>query len=385
MRLGLDVRYLSHGLVGGIHTYLRNFVPALIEFAPCDTRVFLYADTKRPFDLTDLPPNVTLRLLPYHNPLSSLNHDFSMGRAMARDNLDLAHFTASYGFSPPGLPAVVTLQDEINLIPLTQIWRGHRKDLRTIAMMTYLHFVTRAALKRAQAVITVSEYSRRQIVRHSGLDPDRVVTIPHACPRDIVRVDDPEELAETRRRLGLRPSFILAEAFKNPDVVVRAWKLLPEHLRADREIVFFSRSPEVRPAVRAAVDGGFARLLVRPARRDLCVLYSLAEVFVFPSWIEGFGIPLIEAMTCGAPVIASDRGSCPEVAAEAAIIIDAEDEQTLAAHLGRLFQNPAERAQWQASGYRRAAQFTWPVIIRQVFECYARVAARAVNAGAARS
>jgi len=204
MRLGLDVRYLSHGLVGGIHTYLRNFIPALIEFAPRDTRVLLYADTKRPFDLAELPPNVTLRLLPYHTPLSSLNHDFSMGRAMARDNLDLAHFTASYGFSPAGLPAVVTLQDEINLMPLTGIWRGHRKDLRTIAMMTYLHFVTRAAVKRAQAVITVSDYSRRQILRHSGLDPDRVVVIPHACPHDIVRVDDPE--------LGLIPRVYIGRA-----------------------------------------------------------------------------------------------------------------------------------------------------------------------------
>jgi glycosyltransferase involved in cell wall biosynthesis len=369
MRIGMDVRYLSHGLVGGIHTYLENFVPALIG-ANGEHEYFLYADTKRPFELQSLPKHVTLRLLPYQNPLSTATHDLFMWREMARDKLDVAHFTASYGFGPAGTRTVITLQDEINILPMTEIVRGHAKRLRTVTMMTYLHFCTHAALRRADMVITVSEYSKRRIARYSSLDPDRIVPVPHACPRDIKRIQDAAQLDDVRQRLGLTRPFVLAEAFKNPGVLVRAWKLLPDAARKNREIIFFSRSENVLPVVHEAIAANMARLLVRPARRDLSALYSLADVFVFPSWIEGFGIPLLEAMTCGAPVIASDRGSIPEVAADAAMLMDAEDHQKLADYIRRLFEHPAERDHWQKLGLARAAQFAWPDIAQRALGVY---------------
>src|SRR5262245_66292538 len=97
MRIGIDVRYLSHGLVGGVHTYIAHFVPALIELAT-DHEIYLYADTKRPFELRDLPGHVTVRLLPYRGPLSSAGHDLLMHRRIARDRLDVIHYPANYGF-----------------------------------------------------------------------------------------------------------------------------------------------------------------------------------------------------------------------------------------------------------------------------------------------
>src|SRR3954454_12332337 len=136
MRIGIDVRYLSHGLVGGIHTYLKNIIPSLLA-AGREHQFYLYADTKRPFELSALPDNVTLRLLPYHSPVSSVYNDLFMHRLMSRDSLDVAHFTASYGFGPLGVPTVITLQDEINLLPLVKIIRSHAKNPRTMMMMSY--------------------------------------------------------------------------------------------------------------------------------------------------------------------------------------------------------------------------------------------------------
>src|SRR5436305_9704911 len=148
MRIGIDVRYLSHDLVGGVHTYLAHFVPALLRLAG-EHQIFLYADTKRPFEISQLPRHVTLRCLPWQNGLSSLSLDFSMKRAMARDALDVAHFPANYGFGPAGARTVLTVHDEINVLPWLEIVRGHRKDLRTIGTMTYLHWATRLALRQA--------------------------------------------------------------------------------------------------------------------------------------------------------------------------------------------------------------------------------------------
>lgn len=369
MRIGLDVRYLSHGLMGGIHTYLKNFIPALLG-QNGGHKYYLYVDKKRPFELEALPGDVTIRYLPYRNPLSSVYNDFFMRHQMAQDNLDIVHFTGNYGFGPDVSRTVVTLQDEINILPLKKIYRGHPKNLRTILLMTYLHLCTPVSLSRADLVITASEYSKRQIIRYSNLDPNRIVVVPHAVPGDIYRIDNPEVLAGIRQRYKLCRPFILADAFKNPGVIIRAWNLLPNDIRREHKIIFFSRSEVVLPVVEQAVHRGFARLFVRPPRRDIAGLYSLAQAFVFPSWIEGFGLPLLEAMTCGAPVIASDRGSIPEVVGDAAFLVDAEDEYTLSKHLANLLGSPEERRVWRDKGYERAAQFSWANIARQVLNNY---------------
>jgi glycosyltransferase involved in cell wall biosynthesis len=302
--------------------------------------------------------------------LSSIQHDWLMRETMAQDHLDIAHFPANYGFGPKNTRTVITLHDEINLLPWFEIVRGHPKKPRTVALMTYLHFCSKAALRNASLILTVSEYARGKIVKYGRFDPARVVPVPHAPAPDWRRIESPQVLHEASRRLGLDRPFILADALKNPGVLIRAWQRLPLELRAGRQIVFFSRRPDPLPVVFQAVEDGTARLLLRPDRTDLIALYSLAEVFVFPSWIEGFGLPLIEAMTCGVPVIASTRGSIPEVAGDAALYVDAEDDLTLAGHLSRLLTAPGEADRLRQLGFARAAQFSWERTACEILESY---------------
>jgi glycosyltransferase involved in cell wall biosynthesis len=372
MRIGIDVRYLSHGLVGGVHTYIAHFVPALIELA-ADHRIFLYADTKRPFELRDLPSHVVVRLLPYRSPLSSVGHDLFMHRQIARDRLDVIHYPANHGFSPSGTRTVITLHDAINILPLREIIRGHAKNPRTVATMTYLHLLSSRSVRRADLLVTVSAHAAREIARYSGFDPRKIVPVPHAPTPDLRRIDDRAILGEVRERYGLTRSFVLADALKNPAALVRAWRRLPAELRDEHEIVFFSRRPDPLPIVHEAVAAGEARLLVRPPREDLIALYSMAEAFVFPSWIEGFGIPVLEAMTCGAPVIASDRGAIPEVAGDAALLADAEDDATFARHIALILGHVEAARRLRERGFARSAQFTWRSTARKILESYERL------------
>ena len=374
MRLGIDVRYLSHGLLGGIHTYLAQLVPVLVNLAT-DHEIFLYADTKRPFELTGLPERVTLRQLPWRNGLSSFYLDLWMKRAMAQDHLDMVHFPANYGFAPSGVRTVITVHDEINILPWHEIVRGHPKNLRTVAMMTYLHFSTLAALRRAQVIITVSEYARQQIARYAHFDVRRISAVPHAPTPDLQRVDDCAVLAATRRKYGLTRPFVLADGIKNPAVLVRAWARLPSDVRAAHSIVFFSRRADPPAAAVKAAEAGLAHVLIQPPRSDLIALYSQAKAFIFPSLLEGFGIPILEAMTCGAPVIASNRGAIPEVAGAAAWLMDAEDDSTLATYLSELLTSPEQAQQLRVLGYERAAQFSWPNTARHTLACYHQAAA----------
>ena len=104
--------------------------------------------------------------------------------------------------------------------------------------------------------------------------------------------------------------------------------------------------------------------------QDLIALYSMAEAFAFPSWIEGFGIPLLEAMICGAPVIASDRGAIPEVVGDAGLLADAEDAAAFARHLSVVLGAPEQAQRLRARGFARAAQFSWPITAQQILRAY---------------
>ena len=377
MKIGIDVRYLSHGLVGGIHTYMKNIMPLIMQQAHERGHVVVfYADTKAKFEFEShtLPSNVSVRLLPWRNKLSSFRHDVLMYREMAQDKLDVVHFAGNYGFAPKSWKTVVTLQDEINLLPLKDIYKGHKKELTVLWMFPWLHFASLASVRRASRVVTISDYSKRQIARFGNISPNKMDVVYHGCPFDIQRVTDEGKLSEVRQRLGLHKPFVLAEAFKNPGVLVRAWKQLPAEVQCKYEIVFFSRSENVWPPVTEAVDAGYAKLFVRPARTDLSALFSLCQAFVFPSWIEGFGIPLTEAMTCGAPIIASDRAAVPEVVGEAGLIMDAEDDRKLVDYLMRMFTQPQEQERLRQLGLARAPKFTWKNAAAQMLDVFERVA-----------
>jgi glycosyltransferase involved in cell wall biosynthesis len=379
MRIGIDVRYLSHGLIGGVHTHVLYLVQALVAAGSQHT-FFLYADTKRPFELADLPDYVTVRYLPYRNGFSSVVHDFTMRRTMAHDNLDVVHFPANYGFGPANACTVITLHDQVNVMPYLHNLRHHPKDARTIAMMAYLGFCTRRALRHADLIITVSDYSKREIVNHSGFDPDRIIPVMNGPRANIRRITDPAALAEVRQRHQLTKPFVLGDAIKNPAVTVNAWKRLPQEIRDNWQIVFFSRTPNPPPPVFDGVEAGYVRLLVRPSDDDLLALYSMADAFIFPSWYEGLGLPVLEAMTCGAPVIASDRGSIPEVAGGAALVTDVDDIDGFARFIGQVLTQPAEAERLRQLGFARAAQFSWDRTARRVLEIYQQAAARPAQA-----
>jgi glycosyltransferase involved in cell wall biosynthesis len=310
--------------------------------------------------------------------LSTAGHDLFMHRAAARDQLDVMHHPANYGFGPSPARVVITLHDELTLLPLWDVYRsrGTPWTLRRIIMSAYLNWCSHLAIRQADLIVTVSDYSRRQILKYAPVEPQRVVALTNGPRPDLARIVESDQLAEVRRRWGITRPFILADALKNPAVIVRAWRRLPAQLRESHQIVFFSRRPDPLPVVFEARDAGEALLLLRPSHDDLAALYSQAAAFVFPSWVEGLGIPLLEAMTCGAPVIASDRGSIPEVAGGAALLADAEDDAQFARHLEQVLTAPEVAGQLRERGYARAAQFGWRQVAQRLLDHYHQLAAK---------
>lgn len=356
LRVAIDARYLSHNLVGGIHTYLMNLSRQLLSDSSSQEVVF-WVDDKAKFDLQGECPAAAVRTVPWRTKLSSARNDRRLGLLMRRDGADVLHFPANYGVAPPGAPTVITLHDAINVMPLQEIIRGHAHDPRTVAMMTYLHLMTRRAIARQPLVITVSEHAKEQILRYVDLDPDRVNVI-YSAPDGDFRMLDADDVADTRRRLGLRQHVLLADAIKNPDATLAAFRLLPRALRDDTSLIFFARR-QPSAAVLQAAETGECRLLMRPQRDTLVRLYNLANLFIFPSPYEGFGLPVIESMACGTPVIASDCGSLPEVIGPGGVSVPLDDHLAYAQAIVNLLDDRVLMTRYRKRALQHAAGFSW--------------------------
>jgi len=234
-------------------------------------------------------------------------------------------------------------------------------------------------LRQAEAVIAVSESTRRDVVRLYGLDEAKVRVVhegvsPRFRPASVGEVDG------VRQKYGLPERFILAvgtiEPRKNLGTLVDAWAALraqgaPQHLvmagrRGWRCGALFARLRE-RGIEEEVILPGYVE------EADLPALYSAAELFAFPSLYEGFGLPVLEAMACGTPVVCSATSSLPEVAGEAALLAGPSDVATWTAAMGRVLADPALHTALRAAGLARAARFTWQAAAQSTREIYLAV------------
>jgi len=373
MRIGVDARYLSHALTGGVRSYVYHLAKELPRVAP-DHEFCFYADTKAPFELTNLPPNVVLRVLRWENPFSSIRNDLIIGRQMERDHVDLVHCPANYG-PKVNVPLVVTLHDTLNLFPMSQHLRGFGRRPRQVALMMYLGLKTRASLARANRLITVSQHARQDIAEKSGYPIDRIDVTYEAASDEFRVLEDRDVLESCRIRHNLRRRFILADGIKNAAATIDAYAGLPERVKRCTDLVFFSRERNPRPAVAEALVDPRVRFIPQPSTPDLVALMNLATIFAFPSWYEGFGLPLVEAMRCGLPVVASSRAAIPEIIGGAGLIFDLEARNAFCIHLGAVLENDRVRTMLASRALARAALFNWHETARRTVAIYESVGA----------
>jgi glycosyltransferase involved in cell wall biosynthesis len=243
----------------------------------------------------------------------------------------------------------------------------------------YLTAAVPRALRRAAHVVAVSEATRRDLITRLGLPPERVSTVYNGVdPR--FRPLDPAARAAARARLGLPERFVLTlgtlEPRKNHLGLLRAFARLAG-AEPDLALVVGGRrgwlDQPIFDEVRRLGLEERVRFLGGVPDDDLPALYAAATAFAYPSWYEGFGLPPLEALACGVPVVASRAGALPEVCGEAALLVKPGDTDALAAALARALGDAALRAELARRGPAQAARFTWPATARRLLEVMARV------------
>ena len=227
--------------------------------------------------------------------------------------------------------------------------------------------------------LAVSEATADALVRTLGIDETGVDVIHSAPASGLQPLTGDDARAALARRFGLDAAPVLAvgtlEPRKNFERLLAAYAGLDEELRRAHPLIIAGGAGWKNEEVHRRVEELGARLLGPIDDADLSVLYSAAAVFAYPSLAEGFGLPVVEAMACGAPVLTSNTSSLPEVAGDAARLVDPHDVEAIRRGLGDLLRHPEERRRLRDLGRERAAGFSWAETARRTYALYRRVAA----------
>jgi O-antigen biosynthesis alpha-1,3-mannosyltransferase len=379
MRIGFDAtNILGHS---GIRTYTRELVLALAAGFPKDEFVlfttFSSSKKRKLIELFGGYPNISL--------VPGLPHGRMLGESLKGltiltesiawrihgRKLDFVHLTDPYG--TPALPGsfVATIND---IFPITE-----EQYSGTDLARQYIRR-TPVLLKRALSIITPSAYIADVLrSRYPALKMD--ITSVHDAASRSFRSVAPDEKTLAQYGLALNSYFLFigrVDPRKNLFNLIKAWSILPAEIREGKSLVLVlsgcqEEKEKFRKQCGPLLSDSSIRSIEGVSEEDLIQLYSSAAAFVFPSLAEGFGLPIIEAMRCGCPVITSNVSCLPEVAGDAAILVDPRSAEEIASAITEISDPDGIRKKLVAMGLKQAEKFTWSLTAERTMEVYRNV------------
>lgn len=349
MRIGIDCRKVADF---GIGTYIRGLTHALIEIQATDTFVLFAPSALHSL----LPASDRTELVDSTAPHYSARELISLGAAAGERRLDLFH-APHYVVPFTRIPLVVTIHDLIHLRLPSSRWMDR----------SYARWMIGRAVRKSRAILTVSDAVRAEIARTYPGSDSRIVVTPNGVDPVFSSVRSGSDRSSLDALDIVPDGYFLFVGNRKP------------HKNLGRLLAAWNTVRSLHPALRLVLAGGdwsdtplppaaLATGLVPAAQ--LAALYRNALALVQPSIDEGFGLPLVEAMASGTPVICSDIAALREVAAGACALIDPFDRETISAAMIRIADDPAERASLRASGLARVSQFTWQRCAQATLDAY---------------
>jgi glycosyltransferase involved in cell wall biosynthesis len=370
MRVAIDARKL-HDF--GIGTYIRNLLRHLARIDRDSEYVLLCHES----DLgvaSQLGPNFRSVLEP--SPNYSLREQIHVPWVLHREKPDVFH--APHYVLPPATRcrSVVTIHDCIHLM--------FPQYLRNRAAYLYARASMWSAAHQAHRILTVSEASKRDIIHFFSVPPEKVVVVYNAIEERFSETPSEDAIERVRERYQLNHPFVLyvgnIKPHKNLVRLIEAFAELRRRGFDELKLLIIGDEISKLPALRRAVHSHklhkHVRFLGYLEDETLASLYRLASVFVFPSLYEGFGLPPLEAMASGTPVVTSNVSSMPEVSGDAAVLVDPYNVDSIVDGIARVLKDPELSAALRRKGIARAREFSWDRSVQRTRQLYQEVCER---------
>lgn len=385
MKIGIDARFLTHPQLGGFKTYTENLIAALIR-VDTENRYFLYVDRAPKYQgVLQASSNFEIRVVSGLLPIIGmpLREQFGLVRQAAKDQIDILHSPCLTAPLYLSCPSVVTVHDMIWAFP-ERFSKNSNWSLQWKLMEWYNHTMPYHAIRRASAIITVSHAAKSSIVEHLDLSADKVFVTYEAASPSFKKISDNNLIDALRKKYNLDSSYILAigsaDPRKNIDALVHAYGLLPNGLKGKYQLVIVWTHSLLTERLSRQIEGlGLAnrvKFLIQVPTEDLIVLYNAASLFVFPSLYEGFGLPPVEAMACGTPVVAANNSSIPEIAGDAAILFDAGNIEHISASMSMVLTDDKVRTGLIKRGFEHSSSFSWDRCALETVAVYEKIITR---------
>jgi glycosyltransferase involved in cell wall biosynthesis len=370
MRIGIDGRYIVDHYPG-IGRYTYNLAARLPELA-ADTDFVLFHNPRLPntrYDLGPLAVYRNLRLQPVDIPTRSPQEQYQLRSLVRALSLDLLH--SPYYVMPYWLPcpSVLTMYDLIPMIYLHSL--PHRWDAWVFRVAMWL------ATRRASRIIAISESTRKDLSRFFSAPEDKT-TVIHLAPDETFHPLDRHQWEKTARAYGLPERYMLYLGINKPHKNLVFLLQVFSELQTETKLVLAGkedrRYPQARDEARRLRLGDRVVFLGDVPENDLPGIYSGAQVFVFPSLYEGFGLPVLEAMACGTPVVCSNSSSLPEIVGDAAVTLDPQDRGGWLTALTQVLEDEGLRRKLKVRSLAQASKFSWENAARETMRVYHSVA-----------
>ncbi len=375
MRFSVDAHTIGCHLTGN-EVYIRNL---LNEFADLDPSNEFIAYVSKPEAPSHLSARVVTRWVS-QNPYKRLALD--LPSAVRRDRPELLHVQYT-GPLFTSVPLVVSVHD-VSYLELPDCFTRFRRE--------QLKFTVHRTVRKAAAILTPSEFSRRAILDHYDLEEHKVVVVPNAVSSQFRPMDRRVALNALEKKFGLRGPYVLTvgdlQPRKNHLGLLKAFEeAVRAHPQLTHQLVFVGKetwySKDLHRAVEKSSIKGRVHFTGFVEDTDLVSFYAGCDLFVFPSFYEGFGLPILEAMACGRAVASSNTTAMPEVADAAGILFDPRSTAEMSRAISDVLLDSELRQRLERLGAQRASLFSWEKAAERTLDVYAMVAGQHRKAKAA--
>jgi len=369
MKIGIITNFLDESS-GGIATYTHNLIKNINRIDNNNEYVLIH-HTKNDIAVYKNNDEIIIPIIKtpfkwllwrfFRLPISFINNRYY--------SLDMVHDTFEIGPLTFNLPIkkIITIYDlSAYLYP----------QYHTLINFLLHRLLLKRAISNANRILTISQYSKDAIVKYFDINPNKVVVTSLGVDEKYKVCKDRKILNSTRLKYKLPIKFILyvgtLEPRKNVPGLLRAYLRLAKKNQIPLVIVGKKgwRYAEIFKTIEASNSKNMFIFLGHVPDEDLPIIYNLASVFVYPSFYEGFGLPILEAMSCGCPVITSNTSSLPEVSGGASILINPYKIQTLTKAISDVLSKDELRKSMIEKGLKQASKFSWEKCAKQTLEVY---------------